>query len=136
MAKGFGLLGLIIVVMSTQLPLGVNLLVGFIGLFFVTIGALGGDKMFSIAAVGTFVIALFFLSPFTLALVVGGSFGLNWLIDLPALATLTGVACFAAAPIVAMILHGTGKLVFGKPAPTDTVPAPRPPQPDETDRSA
>lgn len=117
MAKGFGLLGLIIVVMSTQLTVGLNLMVGFLGLAFVTIGALGGEKMFSIAAVGTFVVALLFWSPLTLALVLGGGLILEWFIDLPPFVTMGSVILFAALPIIAMILNAMGKLAFGRPAP-------------------
>ena len=111
-AKGFGLLGLIIVVLSTQLMLGANLVVGFIGLTFVTIGALGGDKMFSIAAVGVFLVALIFMSPLTLAVLIGGGIGLSWFTGIPGIAWLVGVIVFSLLPLIAMFLHATGRLIL------------------------
>ncbi len=128
MAKGFGLLGLIIVVISTQLTVGLNLMIGFLGLFFVTIGALGGDKMYSIAAVGTFITALLFLSPLTLTLVLGGGLLLGWFIELPPFVTIGSVFFFSCLPIIAMIIHALGKHVFTKPSPH----GPPPPAPDLT----
>ena len=113
MAKGFGLLGLIVVVMSTTLPIGFNLTVGFLGLGFVTIGALGGDKMFSIAAVGTFLVALIFMSPLTLVALFGGGFALHFFTGLPGFAWIAGVVAFSILPLIAMIVHATGRLVLG-----------------------
>ena len=114
MAKGFALLGLILVVISATLTVGINLVIGFVGLFFATIGALGGDKMFSIAAVGVFLVNLFLMSPLTLGLLLGGSVAVSWITDMPALGWLIAAIVFALMPVAAMILHGTGKLVFGR----------------------
>ena len=112
MAKGFGLLGVIVVVLSTTLPVGFNLLVGFLGLMSVTIGAFGGDKMFSIAAVGVFIINLVFMSPITLAFVFGGAIGVGWFTGISGMAFLLGVILFTLLPIIAMALFATGKLVL------------------------
>ena len=117
MIRGFGLLGVLLVLLSSQAPIGINLIVGMIGLACATIGALGGDRMFAVASVGVFITSLVLLSPLTLSALITGSFVIEYLTDLPGLVWLFGVIVFTLLPIAAMILNGAGRLVIGNTTP-------------------
>lgn len=66
MAKGFGLGGLLIVLLSALLALPANLLALWMGLILCFVAALGGDKVYPVAGTVVASAILLFLSPATL----------------------------------------------------------------------
>ena len=76
--------------------------------------------MYSIASVGVFLVALLFMSPLTLMALLGGGFVIEILTDLPGVFWIAATEVFSLLPIIAMILHATGKFMLGSsksPAP-------------------
>ena len=112
MAKGFGIVGLVIALIAIFVPL-VAIFVMWLGLIVATVGALLGDRIFTVITWVVTVANIVFFSPITLALLIGeqaaaeesgGGSGI--------LLTITIVLFIA--PIAAIILNATGKVMHGK----------------------
>ena len=70
MAKGFGIVGLVIAIIAIFVPL-VAIYVMWLGLIVATVGALVGDRIFTVITWVVTVANIVFFSPITLALLIG-----------------------------------------------------------------
>jgi hypothetical protein len=111
MAKGFGIVGLVIAIIAIFVPL-VAIYVMWLGLIVATVGALAGDRIFTVITWVVTIANIAFFSPLTLALLIGEQAATEEAGGSGIFLTITIVLFIA--PIVAMILHATGKVMHGK----------------------
>ena len=111
MAKGFGIVGLVIAIIAIFVPL-VAIYVMWLGLIVATVGALVGDRIFTVITWVVTIANIVFFSPITLALLIGQQAAAEESGGSGILLTITIVLFIA--PIVAMILNATGKVMHGK----------------------
>jgi hypothetical protein len=110
MGKGLGIAGLILAIIGIFLPV-VGIFIGWVALALVAFGALSGERTFATAVVAVSVVNYLFLSPSLWLAAAGVNFN-HGLGSLSIPVTITVV--LVLAPIAAMILHATGKVVIGK----------------------
>jgi hypothetical protein len=112
MSKGLGIVALVIAIIAIFVPL-VALYVMWLGLIVATIGALAGDRIFAVITWVVTVANILFFSPLTLLVLIGEQAaaaeetGGNGVL-------LTVTIVLFIAPIVAMILNATGRVMIGK----------------------
>ena len=102
-AKGVGIAALVIAIVSIFTPI-VTLYVIWVALLIAGIADLMGDRAFTIATIAISAVNLIFLSPVTLAVLIGTSEGHGGDGGLIAITTV-----FFAVPVGAIILSASGK---------------------------
>ncbi len=112
MAKGFGIVGLVIAIIAIFVPV-VALFVMWIALAVVTVGALFGERIFAVITWVVTIANILVFSPLTLVALVGEQAATQETGGNPVLLIITLI--LFAAPIAAIILNATGKVVLGKP---------------------
>lgn len=111
MAKGIGIAGFTLILVSVFLPVGVNLFALWLALILCTIAAFGGDKVYSIASIIVGAATLIFLSPLTLLALAVGAESQN-----PNAAPMLGITIVLfCLPIAVMIFRGFSKKQSDKP---------------------
>jgi hypothetical protein len=109
MAKGLGIAGLVISIISIFIPV-VGIFTGWLALVLVVFAALAGDVAFTIAVVAISTVNYMFLSPMLWLATAGAN--MNPGPGSPNVLVAVTVILLAA-PIIALILRATGKVVLG-----------------------
>jgi hypothetical protein len=109
MGKGLGIAALVIAIISIFIPI-VGVFTGWLALILAAVGALAGDVVFTVAVVAISAVSYIFLSP-TMWLATAGANANPGPGSPSALLIVTFI--LLAAPIAALILRATGRVVLG-----------------------
>lgn len=110
MAKGFGIAGLVLGILAIFVPV-VSLFIIWLALVLVTLSAMFGDRIFSVATLTISIVNVLFLSPITIIALVGEQIGTERTGGSSVL--LVGSLIVFAGPIIGLILNATGRVAFG-----------------------
>ena len=114
MAKGFGIIGLILASGAIFIPF-VSRFVIWLALLLVTVSALAGDRLFAVATVIASFLNVVFWSPATMLMLIGDVGASRQFAEHGSPMVFILALILFAAPIVAVILNATGKVVLAQP---------------------
>jgi hypothetical protein len=106
MAKGFGIAGIIIVLLGMFIPIAGSFIC-WLGLALATVAALSGDRIFSVVTGLVAAVGVIFFSPLLWAAIAGENMQGGSVIPI-----VTVLSIFA--PFVGIALNASGKVVLGK----------------------